>query len=71
MRRWIFVLLCTLCGRLSFCFAQNVFDPESILQGRIENMEEGAGEDLLEDLLENPLKINEASLLRLEEFPLS
>lgn len=70
MRRWIFVLLCTLCGRLSFCFAQNVFDPELILQGRIENMEEGAGEDLLEDLLENPLKINEASLLRLEEFPL-
>ncbi|MEZ7955320.1 MAG: hypothetical protein QMB82_09235, partial [Bacteroidales bacterium] len=61
---------CTLCGRLSFCFAQNVFDPELILQGRIENMEEGAGEDLLEDLLENPLKINEASLLRLEEFPL-
>ena len=53
MRRWIFVLLCILCGRLNLCYAQKVFDPERILQGRIENMEEGLGEEVFDDLLDN------------------
>ena len=70
MRRWIFVLLCILCGRLNLCYAQKVFDPERILQGRIENMEEGLGEEVFDDLLDNPLRINEVALSRLEEFPL-
>ncbi|MBP6454339.1 MAG: helix-hairpin-helix domain-containing protein, partial [Bacteroidales bacterium] len=70
MRRWIFVLLCILCGRLNLCYAQKVFDPERILQGRIENMEEGLGEEVFDDLLDNPLRINEVTLSRLEEFPL-
>ena len=70
MRRWIFILLCTLCGRLSLCYAQQRVDPESILQKAIENLDEELTQEAIEDLLDNPLRINQSTLLRLEEFPL-
>ena len=60
MKRGILFLLCTLWSSYFLCYAQRA----------IQNFEEELSEEAVEDMIDNPLRINLATLSELEEFPL-
>jgi hypothetical protein len=70
MRRRIFILLCILWSSYFHCYAQRAADPISALQRAVQNFEEELTREAIEDFLNNPLRINIASLAEMEAFPL-
>lgn len=70
MKRGILFLLCTVWSSYFLCHAQRTADPLQVLQRAIQNFEDEISEEALVDMLDNPLRINLATLAELEEFPL-
>lgn len=70
MRRGILILLCVMWSSCYLCFSQNESAHGSALQQTIFNLDEELSQEALEELLENPLRINFSSLSAFEAFPL-
>lgn len=69
MKRRILFLLCTMWSSYFICYAQRLADPLQQVQSAVRFFEEELSEELIEDLVENPLKVNLSNLDRLESFP--